>query len=210
MKSLTNSGRKSAALSPTPRVSVLTPKMRRLIRKSSVVSFDVFDTLLVRPYIRPTDLFMHIEREFDAPFFHDCRIMAEQSARKHTNNPDVTLDEIYNHIDDNFKRLKQKELDWERMVLRANPQMLEVYNFAKQSGKRIVIASDMYLPIKFVADVLHKNGFDGYEQLYVSGESGVTKTHGTMFQRIIQDTGVKPKHILHIGDNRNSDYKKPR
>lgn len=210
MKSLTNSGRKSAALSPTPRVSVLTPKMRRLIQKSSVVSFDIFDTLLLRPYIRPTDLFLHIEKAYNCPFFRDCRIAAEIAAREHTNKHDVTLDEIYDQIDNNFKHLKQTELDWERMVLRANPQIMEVYNFAKRNNKRIVIASDMYLPTKFIADVLHKNGFDGYEQLYVSGDCGSTKARGTMFQRIINDTGVEPKRILHIGDNRNSDYKKPR
>ena len=188
----------------------LTQNVKHKILKASVISFDIFDTLLVRPYLNPTDLFLHMEKHYNRQFFRDCRISAEQDAREDTDAPDITLDEIYNHIDDNFKDLKQKELEWERMVLRANPQIKDIYDFALKNGKRIVIASDMYLPSRFIADILHKNGYKGYEKLYVSGEIGATKCEGTMFDLIIKDMGVKPEKILHIGDNNNSDYKKPR
>ena len=190
--------------------SVLSKKMQRAILKSSVVSFDIFDTLLVRPYLKPTDLFLHIEKHYNRSFFKDARISAEWAARKKTTAPDVTLDEIYDQIDDNFKDLKQIELNWEGMVLRTNPQMKDIYDFALKNGKRIVIASDMYLPSEFIANVLHENGYKGYEKLYVSGELCATKCDGAMFDLIIKDMGVKPKQILHIGDNHDSDYKKPR
>ena len=29
------------------------------IKKHNIISFDIFDTLLIRPYVKPTDLFLH-------------------------------------------------------------------------------------------------------------------------------------------------------
>lgn len=188
----------------------LTSSVRRAILKASAVSFDVFDTLLTRPYCYPTDLFLHIEHVYNCPGFRDGRIAAEITARNNTHAADVTLDDIYEKIDKKFCDLKQVELDWEKMVLRANPKMKEVYDFACRNNKIIIIASDMYLPSKFIADVLHKNGYKHYDKLYVSGEMGVTKHKGTMFDRIVKDINISPHKILHIGDNHRSDYKKPR
>ena len=186
-------------------------KLYRQIRKAKVVSFDIFDTLLVRPYVKPIDVFEHMEKHFNAPSFSSMRVTAERSARaKNPGRQDIAFDDIYNEIDDNFKYLKSHELEWEENVLQPHPLIQEVWKFAKQSGKKIVVASDMYLPTKFVAKVLKKNGFGDYDRLYVSGDLNVTKCHGTMFDAIIRDMGVKPDDILHIGDNEHSDYKIPR
>ena len=186
-------------------------KIQKLIKNVDVVSFDIFDTLLFRPYVRPIDLFLHIERHYNAPFFMTCRVGAEQNARqKNSTKQDITFDEIYDEIDPCFQHLKQVELDWERMVLRPNPEMKAIWDFARENGKKIVVASDMYLPTEFIADVLNKNGFGGYDRLYVSGDINQTKARGTLFDTIIRDMGVAPKKILHIGDSKKSDYKRPR
>lgn len=185
--------------------------VRKLVLQADVVSFDIFDTLLFRPYVRPIDLFLHIEKHCNAPFFMPCRVAAEWNARqKHPEKLDITLDDIYDEIDNNFKSFKQIEMDWEQMVLRPNPEMKEVWDFAREKGKKIVVASDMYLPTEFIADVLDKNGFGNYDKLYVSGDINQTKARGVLFDTIIQDMGVQPKKILHIGDNKRSDYKRPR
>lgn len=183
---------------------------KRVIEHAKIVSFDIFDTLLVRPYIKPTDVFIHMEKHFNATFFHDCRVNAERAAReKHSNREDITFNDIYDEIDDNFKYLKEQELKWEEMVLQPNPEILDIWNAAKKLGKKIVIASDMYLPTTFIEKVLKKNGFSGYDKLYVSGDLNITKWKGTMFDAIAKDMSVKPHEILHIGDNEHSDYKIP-
>ncbi len=185
-------------------------KIQKYINSVDVVSFDIFDTLLIRPYVKPTDLFLHMEKHFDEPFFASCRIAAEQSAReKNPEREDITFDAIYDEIDDKFKYLKSRELEWEENVLQPYPEIQEIWNFVKQSGKKIVVASDMYLPTDFIAKILQKNGFGDYDKLYVSGDVNMTKCRGTMFDAIICDMGVKPKKILHIGDNEHSDYKIP-
>lgn len=68
----------------------------------------------------------------------------------------------------------------------------------------------MYLPHDFLAKVLDKNNFSDFDKLYVSGEIGKTKSKGTLFKYIINDLQVKPNKILHIGDNKRSDYKNPK
>ena len=52
------------------------------IDSAKIVSFDIFDTLLVRPYINPSDIFKHIGMIKNEPSFHEARIQAELEARK--------------------------------------------------------------------------------------------------------------------------------
>ncbi|WP_440862619.1 HAD family hydrolase [Symbiopectobacterium purcellii] len=177
------------------------------INKAKVVSFDVFDTLLLRPYLTPTDLFLHIEKSKEAPFFREARIESEREARKrNSQREDITFDDIYEEIDFIFKPLKQVELDFEMSVLQQNPEMKKVWDYAKSENKKIVIASDMYLPTEIIAEALKKNGFFDYDRIYVSSELGKTKSRGSMYEHIIKDLNVSPKDILHIGDNKHSDY----
>ncbi|MDY5872108.1 MAG: hypothetical protein SPJ57_02625, partial [Candidatus Methanomethylophilaceae archaeon] len=58
------------------------------------VSIDIFDTLLVRPYVEPKDLFVHIEKEYDSPGFCRERMDAERRNRD-PENGEVTFDAIY-------------------------------------------------------------------------------------------------------------------
>ncbi len=181
---------------------------KKQIDQHTVISFDIFDTLLLRPYVKPTDLFLHLEQLEKAGGFADERITAERRARKiHSNKKDITIDEIYEEIDGKYKHLKQKEMDLERQVLQPNPEIKEIYDYAKAQGKRILIISDMYLPAAFLTKVLHEKGFAGFEKLYVSGEHGKTKGSGHLYQQVLMDLNIKPKTMLHIGDNAHSDKK---
>ena len=190
----------------------LLDRIKSQIDAHKVVSFDIFDTLLVRPYVKPTDLFLHMEKVFNIPFFCYTRQEIEEKVRiRHKELEDITFDMIYEEIDDKFKDMKQKEMDWEEMVLRANPELKQVYDYAKEQGKKIIIASDMYLPTEFLAKVLRKNGFDGWDKLYVSGDLGKSKYSGNLYKKIIDDCdAVKANYILHIGDSKKSDFEKAR
>ncbi len=190
---------------------LLLKDIQQNIDKHQIISFDIFDTLLIRPYIRPTDVFRHMEKSYGKPFFADARIAAEQAARKHHPHlEDITFDMIYDEMEDEYKEMKQKEMDWEEMVLRPNPELKPVYSYAKAQGKKIIIASDMYLPTEFIAEVLRKNGYDGWDGLYVSGDMNKSKYKGTLFTRIMEQQGCGAGDILHIGDNKKSDYEIPR
>ena len=176
--------------------------------KYGFVSFDVFDTLLLRPYVSPVDLFHHMESHFRRPGFATERIRAERTSRS-KEFEEVTLDEIYDGIDGRFKDLKDSELLFERQVLLPNPEMKAVFDEVKKSGKRILLLSDMYLPSVFLSEVLGKNGFEGYEHLYVSCEHRKSKHSGELFLLALKDLGIGPKDVVHIGDGDVSDVKTP-
>jgi HAD superfamily hydrolase (TIGR01549 family) len=186
-------------------------KLKSAIDKRSIISFDIFDTLLLRPYAKPADLFMHLEYLGNAQGFCESRIYAENIARNtHKDLEEITFDNIYEKIEPKFRPLKEKELRLEREVLQTNPETALAFEYAKEKGKRIIIASDMYLPLKFVEEVLAEKGYSGYEKCYMSSEFKKSKSTGNLFRHILDDLRVSPKEILHIGDNALSDFSIPK
>ena len=152
-----------------------------------VISFDIFDTLLLRPYVKPTDLFLHIEKLTNRVNFSDRRIKAEQKARQtHKEQEDITLDDIYNEIDDNYKDLKQLEIDLETQILQQNKEMFEVFEYAKQQGKKVIITSDMYLDKNILVNILNLKGYKDYYKLYVSSDIKKAKATGNLYKYIIE------------------------
>jgi HAD superfamily hydrolase (TIGR01549 family) len=186
-------------------------KLKSAIDKHDIISFDIFDTLLLRPYAKPADLFLHLEYLENAQGFCESRVYAENSARKkHKDLEEITFDNIYEEIEPKFRSLKEKELRLEREVLQANPEIMLAFEYAKKKGKRIIIASDMYLPLKFIEEVLADKGYSGYEKCYMSSEFKKSKSTGNLFKHIFNDLRVSTKEILHIGDNASSDFSIPK
>ena len=60
------------------KIQLLQSKIKNEIKNAKVVSFDIFDTLLLRTYIRPRDVFKHLETAFDAKGFANERFYAEK------------------------------------------------------------------------------------------------------------------------------------
>ncbi|MBO6056242.1 MAG: HAD-IA family hydrolase [Alphaproteobacteria bacterium] len=194
------------------KIEIFNNDIKKAIDEHEVISFDIFDTLLIRPYVKPTDLFKHLELLNNAPGFAKARMKAEQSARRDAQDrkEDVTLDEIYQQIDSKYKPIKEKEMSLEYMVLRSRPEIKKIYDYARQRNKKIVIISDMYLSRKFLTDVLKKCEYSNFNEVFVSSEYGKTKASGSLYQHVIKNLGVSSERILHIGDNFESDIKKAR
>ena len=185
-------------------------KIKNIINNAEIVSFDIFDTLLLRPYAKPTDLFKHLSIIHKIENFDYDRIEAEKQSRKRTKKEDVTIDEIYNNIPQELKYLKEKELKLERQVLTVNKEIKEIFDYAIKNNKDVIICSDMYLPKDFLIEVLKEKGYVGFKNLYVSGEVGKSKYKGTLYKHIIKEYNINPNKIVHIGDNYNDDYKCPK
>lgn len=186
-------------------------KIKPQIDTAEIISFDIFDTLLFRPYVRSTDMFYHIEKILQLPGFAAARINIERTLRlKRNTTRNVTFDEIYNHLDPPFQSVQPFEINFEKRILRPNPEMRQIYTYAKRQRKKIIIASDMYFPKLVIADILKQNGFNHYDQLYVSADVGFHKRTGTLFQKILSDfKNIPANRVLHIGDNPISDYQSP-
>lgn len=181
-----------------------------ILTQFDVISFDIFDTLLLRPFLKPTDLFWKMERDEGVKGFAKDRIDGERRARVKAGEEgriEVTLDEIYAEIP-KWTAMKKKEYAAERKCLVANPEVVATWNVAKELGKKVIITSDMYLPASFIQKVLRENGIDGWDGFYLSSERKKCKWSGDLYDVLLSDLGCPKDKILHIGDNNYSDVGK--
>lgn len=187
--------------------------------KIQVVSFDIFDTLVVRPFYEPTDLFVLLDIFANKLFnitdkvdFKQLRIDAEWLSRQNNKLEDVTLDEIYgalykltNFDRDKLERIKQKEIELEIKYCKQRTFAKELFDLARYLGKKVIITSDMYLPEDVIKTILKNNEYSGYEKLYLSNVVGLTKATGNLYKYVLKDLDVDANQVLHIGDNHHSD-----
>ncbi|VXA57530.1 conserved hypothetical protein [Acinetobacter proteolyticus] len=192
-------------------INTFIEKAKRKIAQAEIVSFDIFDTLLLRPYLSPRDLFLHIEIDQCLEGFALARREAEFRARK--KNPDrqeICYDDIYNEIETEFKCAKEIELNWEFRVLQPNPEMKLLWDYALELNKKVIVISDMYHSFESLKQLLINNKFHAFEHLYVSSHYGKTKKKGTLFEQVLSDLKVSAQDIVHIGDNKKGDYRTPK
>ncbi len=181
------------------------------LSKYDVISFDIFDTLIYRPFSSPTDLFYLIGIELECMDFARIRCESEYEARqiklaneKHT---EVTLDDIWNVVESKTgikaELGKKTEIKYEKKFCYANEYMLEVYKHLKKQNKKIIFTTDMYLPMEVIEDILTSNGYEK-EGFYLSCELKKSKCVGDVYTYIKSQMG-KDLSYIHIGDNRISD-----
>lgn len=181
------------------------------------VSFDVFDTLLFRTTNHYTDIFDIVEILYNDKYgeglrnFKKERILAESKARSAQKQHEVTIDMIYSYLNyssDRLEKLKELEIECEIKNCVPNQCMIDVLNHCCKKGKKIVITTDMYLPRYYFLAVFKKLGIY-FDYLFISGEEGVTKRSGKMFQVVLDKLRIQPSQIIHIGDDLNNDILQP-
>lgn len=178
------------------------------------VSFDIFDTLIYRPFAHPADLFYIAGAEAEILNFPEIRQYSEKKAREKKlekdGNTEINIDDIYDYMEQYagsaFLRAKEKELKAEYDLCFANPYMKRVWDILREKGITVVVTSDMYLKRDFLEKLLQKNGFVGYSELFVSNEYGCSKNDGKLYEIVKNHFGNI--NIAHIGDNNYSDYEK--
>ena len=181
-----------------------------------IVSFDIFDTLIFRPFSEPTDIFFIMGERLGFLDFKRIRMQQEFLSRrdkqKTHNTNEVTLGDIWDRMENETGIPAEKgiktELETELEFCFANPFMKKVYDAVREAGKQIVITSDIYLPADFLKEMLEKNGFTGFDKLYVSCEYGCSKSDGGLYKKIKKD--YPGKRIIHVGDNKISDETRAR
>ena len=185
-------------------------KLAEVLMQYDVVSFDVFDTLIFREVDKPTDLFYKLEAENKLFDFHDNRISAEADARRNLGIPngEVNIFDIYRELSKDYMLDTEKEvseeLAAEKAVCYANPAMKELYQMLVSKGCRIIVVSDMYIPEKYLRELLEDCGYSNIERVFVSCDHGVGKGNGAL-QKLVQSELGDDLRFIHVGDNQTSD-----
>lgn len=189
-----------------------------ILEKKTIVSFDVFDTLVKRDTEDPSYVFDLMEKELKigkktyAEGFSSLRQEMEKKAKEVHPNQEVTLKEIYSlfPFEENVRQeLMNMECRLEVEISTPHIPIQNIYKICLEQGKKILFISDMYLPADVMKKLLEKNGYKK-GTLYVSSDSGFTKRSGGLFALAQEKEKIDKKQWMHIGDHILSDYLIPR
>lgn len=188
---------------------------------NTLYSFDIFDTCLGRICGESKNIFYLLAKKIlgstaDQSRLNDfvyIRVNAEILARKQKTREDITLADIYNIADfSSFTDIPNDsicalELELERENLFPIYSMLNKIKKLHNKNKSVIYISDMYLPAKFLIEILESNGFwkDG-DRIYVSSEIGLTKSSGHLYNHVRKIEKPFIGKWIHSGDNKWSDF----
>lgn len=181
------------------------------ITENDVISFDLFDTLIMRNIFSPLDVLELVEdslRENDIVVenFVARRVAAE---KRLSQNAAPQLIQIYtyafpemNEIQLQKMVLTEYEIDCKLIIPRS--EVCEVLVYAYNCGKKVIITTDSYYNKKQIESILRFNSITNYDDVFVSCEYGYGKTCG-LFDIVKEN--VQGNRILHIGDDDLADVR---
>jgi glycosyltransferase involved in cell wall biosynthesis/FMN phosphatase YigB (HAD superfamily) len=189
------------------------------------VSFDIFDTLVKRPFFEPHDLFVLLRDYVVKDLGHkelylleDIRVKAEQEVRKKLRcNPpfyeEVGIKDIYDYMVDKYAIsaeladvIMYKEMELELKYCEPRTFVKELFYLANYLAKKVIVISDTYLPDETINHILKKCGYSNFHKLYLSSNIKLTKASGNIYSYVVSDLNTKANRIIHLGDNYKSDY----
>ncbi|WP_273162343.1 glycosyltransferase [Massilia timonae] len=186
---------------------------KEAIEKKDVISFDIFDTLVVRKVSDPEVVFDLVEYDLTknecatVAFFDQRMATAGKVLARHNGAiDDITVDSIYAEMalysDASLEKAKEVQL------CVPHPLGIELYRHAISLGKEVFFLSDMYLDKSTIEEILRNCGIDPRDRLYLSSATGYKKDTGRLYQHFIREVeslGYRPDNVLHIGDNWRGD-----
>ena len=187
--------------------------LRKAVCEAEVVSFDIFDTLIMRKVYYPATIFslaeLHFKRKYGKTVdFAKTRKLAETVLVQRGNlTPSYT--EIYQYIqeklglsEEELCYLKEKELTLEEALIMPRYSVVKLYQDAKAMGKEVYLISDMYLGKAQIKKLLAVCGIQE-ENLIISVEVKAKKSDGSLWKKYKKM--IQGKKALHIGDDRIAD-----
>nr|MBA2792907.1 HAD hydrolase-like protein [Thermoleophilaceae bacterium] len=191
-----------------------------------VLSLDFFDTLMWRKVPEPINAFVLfgarlqaeglLAPDIDASAFALLRERAEQRARQAREldgrGEEVTLREICARIppavlrDLTLDGLMGREVELERSLLVPDLDVVELVRLAGEHGVRTVCVSDTYFGEAHLRSFLASGpaGALAIDRVFASSAHGVGKGGG-LWRIVLEDLGVKPARVIHVGDNHEAD-----
>lgn len=186
-------------------------ELKETALKYDVISFDIFDTLIMRKVMFPIDVFHLTESKLGLILDDDIDYIA---VRKKASSLliEPTLDEIYVKITELTGRSILEVNEWkaveiltERQLLTARKDMIMLCK-ELMAVKQVFFISDMYYTSDILRNFLREAGLEvEKQQIIVSCERKKTKESGELWKYFKTEI-LRNKTCLHIGDNYKSDF----
>ena len=179
----------------------------RLINSADIVSFDLFDTLVMRQVLFSSDVFdlMNGRLKMLGIFLKDFSGKRLEAEKYLSRAMAPTLLEIYawlveTHGIEMISPQELAELEWEMdySLLLPRREICELLGKVIAEGKEVYIVTDSYYTEGQIRKLLDKCGISGYRDVLVSCKYQTGKTQG-LFKKLKEKT--IGKNCLHIGDD---------
>ncbi|MCP3931682.1 MAG: HAD hydrolase-like protein [Bacteroidetes bacterium] len=199
------------------------------------VSFDLFDTLLIRRIHDPDLVKLPVARfiaekaklsglNFSPEYAQSVRDSVEKKQRQETSKQfkdheacypifmRQTLEELFHEkmSDDLLSEVTAYEMTMENAMLVPRFELVEWLKELYRHGKTVFIVSDVYLPAAFLKGLVQHAGFSPYvHHIVSSADTFLAKASGEAFPFLKENFQLKPDSWIHIGDNPISDGVRP-
>ncbi len=201
----------------------------------ATVSFDLFDTLLIRRVHDPDLVKLPVARfvsvlarrkglDISWEQVQKIRDEVEQRHRQTTGEKFKDYEACYPQFmgealavifadlmtDDILSEVTAYELEMESSMLVPRQLLVDWLVDLHQAGKQVMVISDVYLPASFLEKLLDRAGFlSSIDKVISSADSFKAKASGEAWPMIKEEYGLQTDKWLHIGDNPISDGVRP-
>lgn len=195
-------------------------QMKSHLAKYDIITFDVFDTLITRCVLKPTDLFTVVEARAKQKGIVNHAFARDRQQAEHVAyaqyGETASFLQIYQVLQDSFSyshsqcdALRELELQTELQLITPRRSVRELFYQLIQAGKRIILCSDMYLSSTQIQQLLVQCGYPEDLDIWVSCEKSGTKSSGVLWDKLFASL-PEGQTTIHIGDNPDGDYRKLR
>ncbi len=206
------------------------------ITPKTIMSFDVFDTLLLRNHRAELTRFVEVSAHVadylshiqERPIHqHDVlfgRLLANRLSYRlspmREGCREGTIDDIYRvilmqvHVQPTAAIIDacvDIELSYEVTQLTVNRPLIEMIYRHINLGGRVIYISDMYLRASHINQLFVQLGVDVaiFAATYSSADTILSKRSGKIWPWLCRELQVTPQDIVHVGDSLVSDYQSP-
>lgn len=214
---------------PGPTPQELSPLARALATtRPSVLSSDLFDTVLLRDHTTETDRFARAGRRAAPLLGVDPAVLARLRWSSHDaayraitmagSDGEAALSAICRSMatslgrdDDAAALLRSAEVETDIEHLRPNRPLLALYARLAGEGVRVVAVSDTYYSEADLRRILDAVvGPHPFTAVYSSADIGLTKHRGHLFDEVAKRENLSADQILHVGDHPEADVRRAR
>lgn len=208
---------------------------RELAKDAETVSFDLFDTLLIRRIHDPDLVKLPVARfianrageyglHYTPEYVQNIRDSHERQQRKETAKSfkdheacypifmRQTLESLFaeDAVDTILEEVTAYETTVENSMLVPRLELVEWLAELHEDGKRLIVISDVYLASSFLRNLLRHAGLECYvDHVISSADTFLAKASGEAFVFLQKEYQLDPTTWLHVGDNPISDGVRP-
>lgn len=225
-----------AVLHPDLAQQIVNDIASQVISPQSVLSFDVFDTLLLRNHQSELRRFVDLSAQvatYLATTLHrqisqydvlSGRLLANRLSYRlspmREGCREGTIDDIYrttlmqldiDPTDSLIDACINIEITYEITQLTVNYPLIDLIRRHLQGGGQAIYISDMYLRSTHINQLFTRLGVDPslFVATYSSADTILSKRSGKIWPWICQELSIQKHDIVHVGDSLVSDYQSP-